>query len=263
MAGLDEVAGLTVLTVDPQAALEGALADRADQLAGLLPQLNLPPASSVVPLPGTGELALFAELGRADADLVVVDAGPGRRRLTALLGAARPPCAGGSTSSAARLRALGAVRTAARRLRRRRGRGPLDALLAAVPLVEQLLGPIRLADPARHRRRLVAQPRTGAAAASGRTALALGPARPAAGRACSRGSCPRGDGDWWARRARRAGDGPRRSSPSSGPVRSACRSCGRGARDVADLAELLPDGDRPRAEPLAPVTERLRRRSGS
>jgi arsenite-transporting ATPase len=86
--GLDRVPGLTVVTVDGQRALEGVWRSRAGDLATVLPQLDLPPASSVVPLPGTGELALLAALGRAEADgdvdLVVVDAGP-LERVVALL----------------------------------------------------------------------------------------------------------------------------------------------------------------------------------
>jgi arsenite-transporting ATPase len=99
----------------------------------------------VVPIPGTGDLALFAELARAEADLVVLDAGPleSMSSLVALPSALRwwldqlmPPG----------MRALGAVRTAAVATGAAK-RGPIDAALAAVPLVEQLLARDRLTGP--------------------------------------------------------------------------------------------------------------------
>jgi arsenite-transporting ATPase len=99
----------------------------------------------VVPIPGTGDLALFAELAGSEADLVVLDAGPleSMSALVALPSALRwwldqlmPPG----------MRALGAVRTAAVATGAAK-RGPIDAALAAVPLVEQLLARDRLTGP--------------------------------------------------------------------------------------------------------------------
>ena len=110
-----------------------------------VPHLTLPPESSVVPLPGTAEIALFAELARADADLVVLDAGPleAMGALVALpaglrwwLDQAMPPG----------MRTLGAVRTAAVAAGAAK-RGPVDVALKLVPVVERLLARNPLAGP--------------------------------------------------------------------------------------------------------------------
>lgn len=128
---------LDVVRVDPQSALEQLWGGASADVSAVLPQLTLPPATSVVPLPGSAELALFAELARAEADLVVVDAGPleSAASLVALPATLRwwldqlmPPG----------MRALGAVRTAAVASGALR-RGPVDAALAAVPVLENLL----------------------------------------------------------------------------------------------------------------------------
>jgi arsenite-transporting ATPase len=143
--GLDDVPGLDVVRVDPQATFERLWGGTAGAVGAVVPHLTLPPESSVVPIPGTAELALFAELGRAEADLVVLDAGPleAMSALVALPSALRwwldqllPPG----------MRALGAVRTAAVTAGVAK-RGPVDAALAAVPVVEGLLARNRLADP--------------------------------------------------------------------------------------------------------------------
>jgi arsenite-transporting ATPase len=88
--GLD---GVEVRVVQAGPALEAAWAGHADALAALVPVLTLPPATSVVPPPGAGQVALLTELGRAAgaADVVVVDAGPLPQalELLALPGAAR------------------------------------------------------------------------------------------------------------------------------------------------------------------------------
>ncbi|MGY1827157.1 ArsA-related P-loop ATPase [Blastococcus sp. SYSU DS0541] len=145
VTGLGDVPGLRTRWVDGRRALEELWGAHAGSLGPLLPHLDLPPASSVVPVPGAGELALLAALGSADADLVVVDAGPLRDglALAGLPGSLRwwldqalPPMA----------RALAAVRTASVAAGAVRP-GPLDALLAALPAVERLLARDRLADP--------------------------------------------------------------------------------------------------------------------
>ncbi|MGY1724111.1 ArsA family ATPase [Blastococcus sp. SYSU DS0533] len=144
LPGLDEVPGLQVRRVDGRRAVEELWGASAEALGALLPHLELPPATSVVPVPGAGELALLAALGSADADLVVVDAGPLADGLTlaALPGSLRwwldqalPPTA----------RALAAVRTASVAA----GvapRGPLDTVLDALPAVERLLARDRLTE---------------------------------------------------------------------------------------------------------------------
>jgi arsenite-transporting ATPase len=172
VAGLAAEPGLTVTTLDPQAAVEELWTGAVDALWAALPQLTLPPATSVVPLPGAADLALFAELARAEADLVVVDAGPveSATTLVGLPAALRwwldqlmPPG----------MRALGAVRTAAVASGVVR-RGPLDAALSAVPAVEALLARDRLADPAGTGVLLVAPPRASSPATLRATATALG-----------------------------------------------------------------------------------------
>jgi arsenite/tail-anchored protein-transporting ATPase len=172
VVGLAAEPGLTVTTVDPQAAVEELWTGTVDALAAALPQLILPPATSVVPLPGAADLALFADLARAEADLVVVDAGPveSATTLVGLPAALRwwldqlmPPG----------MRALGAVRTAAVASGVVR-RGPLDAALSVVPGMEALLARDRLADPAGTGVLLVAPPRASSPATLRATATALG-----------------------------------------------------------------------------------------
>jgi arsenite-transporting ATPase len=164
----------------------------------VLPQLTLPPATSVVPLPGAADLALFAELGRAEADLVVVDAGPVVSATTLIgvpatlrwwLDQLMPPG----------MRTLGAVRTAAVAVGAAR-RGPLDAALSAVPAVEALLARDRLADPAGTGVLLVAPPRTSSGAALRATATVLGLHGLRAGGVLSRVLPLDGDDEWTARR---------------------------------------------------------------
>ena len=253
LEGLDGVAGLTVVTVHPQGALERLWRDQMDDVAAVVPQLTLPPASSVVPLPGTGELALLTELGRAEGDVVVVDAGP-LERVTALLALpatlrwwldqALPP----------RLRALGAVRTAALRAGAVR-RGPLDALLAAVPAVESLLERVPLTDPERTRVRLVTTAQRDAAGAlrAAATTLGLFGQQPAA---VLVRVLPSGEGDWWARRAAEQEAALAAAAEVAEVVR--VPELPGAAAEVADLAGLLPDGELPDPPaPAPPAPERL------
>ncbi|WP_089335358.1 ArsA family ATPase [Blastococcus mobilis] len=197
--GLDAEPGLTVTTVDPQDALENLWTGTADALAAVLPQLTLPPATSVVPMPGTADLGLFAHLGRVEADLVVVDAGPveSATTLVGLSAALRwwldqlmPPG----------MRALGAVRTAAVAAGAAR-RGPVDAALSAVPAVEALLARDRLADPVDTGVVLVAAPRTSAGPALRSVATVLGLHGLRTGAVLSRVLPLGGDDEWTRRRA--------------------------------------------------------------
>jgi arsenite-transporting ATPase len=143
--GMDDVPGLEVVRVEALGSFERLWGGTAGAAGAVVPHLTLPPGSSVVPIPGTADLALFAELSRAEADLVVLDAGPleAMSALVALPSALRwwldqllPPG----------MRALGAVRTAAVATGAAK-RGPVDAALAAVPVVEKLLAGNRLAGP--------------------------------------------------------------------------------------------------------------------
>jgi arsenite-transporting ATPase len=197
--GLAEVPGLEVPVVDPQAAIERVWQGVAGALEGLLPELPLPPVSSVLPLPGTAQLALFAELAESDADLVVVDAGPleAAADLLALPATLRwwldqllPPG----------LRALGAVRTAAVRFGAAQ-RGPVDAALAAVPVVEALLARNRLAVPADTAVFLVARPRPDSGPRLRAFAAVLGLHGLSAAAVLPRTLPADGTGEWWTARA--------------------------------------------------------------
>ena len=162
MPGLDDVAGLTVVRVDPQATVERLWGGAAGAVGAVVPQLTLPPASSVVPLPGHGRAR------------PVRRAGAGRRRPRRASTPARSRRRPRSSALPSTLRwwldqllppgmrALGAVRTAAVAAGAAQ-RGPVDAALAAVPVVEGLLARDRLADPPTAVC-LVAAPRAGVAA---------------------------------------------------------------------------------------------------
>jgi arsenite-transporting ATPase len=199
LTGLDAQGGLEVVVVDPRTSFEQLWSGSAGVLAEALPQLTLPPSGSVVPLPGTAELALMAALSRADADLVVVDAGPIDDALALVglpatlrwwLDQVLPPG----------VRALGAVRTAAVNYGAAK-RGPVDAALALVPAVEALLARDRLALPADTAVSLVALPRPAATEAvrSAATTVALHGLR--VGSVLTRVLPGGGPGQWWVQRA--------------------------------------------------------------
>jgi arsenite-transporting ATPase len=189
MAGLDEVPGLALVAVDPQATIERFWAAHLDALAAVLPQLDLPPATSVAALPGTAELAFLAELGRAEADVLVVDAGSLESALS-LVGL--PSALRGWLDQLlpSRLRALAAFGGAL---------GGAGAALAAVPALERLLDGSPLADPTSVSVVLTALTRRGTAGHLRRAvpAFTLHGMRPAAVLARV---LPEGTGDWWAAR---------------------------------------------------------------
>lgn len=253
---LGGVRGLDVVRVDAQATAERLWGAVSGELAPVLPQLTLPPSTSVVPLPGAADLALFAELASADADLVVVDAGPIEvaTALLAIPAALRwwldqlmPPG----------MRALAAVRTAAVGSGGVR-RGPVDAGLAAVPLLEALLARDRLAEPADTALCLVALP-TSAAADRLRAAvpaLALNGLRPAA--VLTRVPPPEAPGEWaTARRADR--DAALAALAEIAPVREVAERAV-GPTDAGDLSGLL-DGFSP--EPAGSSLPAAERNEGS
>jgi arsenite-transporting ATPase len=195
--GLADVADLDVVRVDPQSTFERLWGGTAGAVGAVVPHLTLPPESSVVPIPGTADLAVFAELARAEADLVVLDAGPleSMYALVALPSALRwwleqlmPPG----------IRALGAVRTAAVATGAAK-RGPIDAALAAVPLIEQLLARDRLTDPTTVC--LVAEPRRTTVPLVRTTVTTLALHGLTAGALLSRVLPLNGDGEWSSRRA--------------------------------------------------------------
>jgi arsenite-transporting ATPase len=195
--GLADEPNLDVAVIDPRAALEQLWSGSAQAVAAALPQLTLPPSGSLVPLPGTAELAVLAALARAEADLVVLDAGPVDAAI-ALVGLPAtlrwwldqllPPG----------VRALGAVRTAAVTYGAAK-KGPVDAALAAVPVIEGLLARDRLADPADTAVHLVAPARPHAAVQTAATTLALHRLR--VGAVLTRVLPDDGGaGEWWTRR---------------------------------------------------------------
>ena len=175
-AGLADVPGLAVASVSPLTAAE-SLWTSAGEALGAVPGLTPPPSTSVVPLPGAAELALLARLARAaaddEADTVVVDAGP-LESGTALVGLPRALRWWLDQALPTRVRVLGAVRTAAVRSGAA-ARGPVDAVLDAVPPLEAALGRLPLDDAAATAVRLVSMSRAGAVPAlcSAVTALAL------------------------------------------------------------------------------------------
>ncbi|MFW3170740.1 ArsA family ATPase [Geodermatophilus sp. CPCC 206100] len=251
-----DVPDLTVALVEPLAGLESLWAAVAGELSAAAPGLGLPPASSVVPLPGSFEPALLARLGRAaagdEADTVVVDAGP-LASGTALVGLPAALRWWLDQALPTRLRMLGAVRTAAVRAGTAK-RGPVDVALAAVPGLEQLIAAVDLGDPATTEVRLVAAPRPDAVPAlrAAVTALALHGQRPTA--VLTR-VLPAGEGEWWTRR-RAEQDAVLAALAELAPVRRVEETATAPA-DADELAALLPGEDGPvPAAPLSRVTER-------
>ncbi|MGY1707542.1 ArsA family ATPase [Geodermatophilus sp. SYSU D00697] len=253
----DAVPGLAVDEVEPLGALEVLWSAVAEQVGDAVPGVTLPPPSSVVPPPGSGELALLARLGRAvrdaEADTVVVDAGPlpSGAALVALPDVLRWWL---DQALPARLRVLGAVRTAAVRSGAVK-RGPVDAALDAVPVLEELVGRLSLTDPATTEVRLVAPPRPGALPVlrSAVTALALHGQRPTA--VLARVLPDGGAGEWWARRGAEQ-DAVLAALAELAPVRRVPEEA-EAPQGPTALAALLAEDDPVPAEPVTPVTERV------
>ncbi len=198
VAGLD--AAVRVDVVDPQRALEDVWGRHADALAGALPVLTVPPASSVVPVPAVPEAALLAVLaGHATSDatdVVVLDAGPlgAATALLALPGALRWWLA---QAAPQRLRVLAGLRAAVVPGRP----GGTAAALAGVRALEELLDRVHLTDPDRTAVHLVLRPEPAAAddlrvAATRLAVLGQRVASVTVGRLL-----PDGPGEWWAGRA--------------------------------------------------------------
>ncbi|MGY1752618.1 ArsA family ATPase [Blastococcus sp. SYSU D01042] len=253
--GLADVPRLELRTVDAGAAVEAFWAGTVAPALASLPHVALPPASSVAPLPGAADLALLAELGRARADLVVVDAGPpaAAAALLALPGTLRwwldrllPPGA----------RALGALRSAAVGSGAAR-RGPVDAALAVLPELDALLAGDRLSDASGTAVCLAALPRAGTAASLREPATALGVHGLRAGAVLARVLPVDLPGEWG--RARRAEqDAELAALAELAPVHRVPETASAPA-DVAAVTALLDGVDLPAGGSalLAPATERL------
>ncbi|RBY88881.1 ion transporter [Blastococcus sp. TBT05-19] len=254
VAGLDDEPHLAVRPVGGPRAVGELWAAHARTLSGLLPHLTLPPATSVVPLPGAGDLAMLAALGSADADLVVVDAGPlaDGLALAALPGTLRwwldqllPPS----------VRALAAVRTAGVSAGTVRP-GPVDAVIGALPALEGLLRGDRLADASGTAVWLTGEARGPAAAALRRatTVLGLHGLDPAA--VVVRALPAGGPEDWWRDRAA-AQEAALRALAELAPVH-AVRETPEGPADAAAALALLDGLDLPSSGgPAAPAPRRV------
>jgi arsenite-transporting ATPase len=246
--GLAAEPHLDVVRVDPQSALEQLWSGASGGVGAVLPQVTLPPGSSVVPLPGTAELALFAAIARAEADLVVVDAGPLETAATLValpatlswwLGQLMPPG----------MRALGAVRTAAVAAGAGR-RGPVDAALAVVPVLDDLLRRDRVSGADVW---LAASPRASSVPALHATAAALALHGLRAAAVLARVLPTEGDGEW-ARRREAEQDAVLAELAELAPV-SRIPEGGLAPADADQLAALLEDVDPPspaRWDPPAP-----------
>ena len=251
--GLADVPGLEVRVVDAGAAVERFWGATVVPAAASVPQVALPPASSVTPLPGAADLALFAELGSVRADLVVVDAGTPEQAVALLalpatlrwwLDRLMPPG----------VRALGALRSAAVGTGAVR-RGPVDAALALVPQLEALLAADRLADVAGTTVHVAAVPRAGTAASLRLlvTALGLHGVRPAA--VLARVLPEDGAGEWW--RARLTEQTAELAALAELAPLHRIPEGATGPADVAGTAALLADLDLAEGGGLpGPATER-------
>ncbi|MCW2582746.1 MAG: hypothetical protein JWQ53_1536, partial [Klenkia sp.] len=188
------VPGLPVTVVDGQRSLGDAWSSHAGELAALVPLLTLPPATSVVAVPGATEVAVLVAHGRfaaaGETDLEVLDVGPLSTALGVLalpdtvrwwLAQAAPP----------RVRVLAQVGTTVARGRP----GALEAALAAVGALEELLHLLPTGSDVH----LVHAPEPGAAGVVRRAATALGLlGHPVASVTLSR-VLPAGTGEWSAR----------------------------------------------------------------
>ncbi len=254
VAGLADVPGLDVRTVDAGSAVERFWTGIVAPAAGSLPQVRLPPASSVAPVPGAADLALLAELGGARADLVVVDAGSPAEAVALLalpatlrwwLDRLLPPGA----------RALGALRAVAVSSGAAR-RGPVDEALALAPRLEALLAADRLTDPAGTVVALAAAPRAGTAAALRTASTALGVHGLRPGVVLARVLPEDGSGEWW--RARLAEQTAELTALAELAPLHRVPEAATAPADVAALTDLLEDVVLPdRGDLPGPVTGRL------
>ena len=241
--------GVAVRVVAPVPALGSAWAGHADALAALVPALTLPPASSVVPVPGVAEVALLAALGELTGSTdVVVDAGPLEQAVDLL---ALPHAARWWTAQLAppRLRVLASVRGLARARP-----GAVEAAVAAVEALESAVRRLP-ADPEVH---LVLPPDPRALPALRRAGAGLGVLGHALASVTLARVLPPAAGEWARSRTAQQDD-----------VRTALRTAGVDAPEVAEAPRSPADAAALRAlgaaVPTAAATaaEPVPRRAGS
>jgi arsenite-transporting ATPase len=250
--GLADAVRVDVVAAQP--AVEELWARHAEQLSAAVPVLTVPPATSVVPVPGVHEFGLLAALaGHARAgevDAVVLDAGrlATATALLALPGALRWWLA---QVAPTRLRVLATLRAAATPGRP----GVTAGLLAGVAGVEELLGATALADPATTAVHLVVRPDPDAADQVAETATALGVLGQRIASVTVSRVLPAGTGEWWAQRATVQTDALRRVRDLAVPVREVAESALAPA-SVADLEALDAAVPEVVAEPTVPAAPR-------
>lgn len=197
------VAGLAgsvdVDVVAGQPAFERLWARHVDGLAAALPVISLPPASSVVAVPGAPQVALLAALAghlqSGRTDVVVLDAGPvaAATALLALPGALRWWLA---QAAPPRLRMLAMLRSAVVPGRP----GGVAGLLDGVTALMELAGQVPLTDPVRTVVHLVLRAESAAADELRTAATALGVLGQRVASVTVDRLLPTGPGEWAARR---------------------------------------------------------------
>jgi arsenite/tail-anchored protein-transporting ATPase len=251
-ADLAEAVRTDVVTAQP--ALEELWARHATGLAAAVPVLPVPPATSVVAVPGVAEFALLTALaGHArsgNVDVVVLDAGPtaAATALLALPGALRwwlrraaPP----------QLRVLAALRAAATPGRP----GTAAGVLATVAGVEEMLDAVPLADPASTVVHLVVRPDEDASGQFEQAATALGVLGQRIAAVTVSRVLPATAGEWGARRAAVQDDALRRVRALGVPVREVAETAV-APSTVADLQALDAAVPEVPAQPSPPPTPR-------
>jgi arsenite/tail-anchored protein-transporting ATPase len=251
---VDLADAVRVDVVGAQPALEQLWARHAAALAGAVPMVTVPPATSVVPVPGVVEFALLAALaGHArsgDVDVVVLDAGPApaATALLALPGALRWWL---GQAAPTRLRVLATLRAAATPGRP----GVAAGLLAGASGVEELLDAVPLTDPAATAVHLVVPLTAGAAETVQDTATVLGVLGQRVASVTVSRVLPAGSGEWWAQRAAVQAAELRRVRQLTGPVREVAEQAVPPA-SVADLERLDAAVPEVVVQPRAPAAPR-------
>lgn len=250
VGGLDDVDGLRVVPVRAQRALERLWAQHVGPLAEAVPLLSLPPASAVPALPGMGELALLAEIAAADADVVVVDAGP-VESATGLLGLPASLRWWLGHLLPQRLRVLGALRAAT--LEAESAQSAAQRALTGLASLEAALEGVALADPSVTSVVLTSRARAAAVPVlrSAVAALGLHGQRPAA---VAVRVVAEGPGDWWAARVVEQ-EAALRELGALGPLRRV-QELAVAPLDADEVLALAPEPPDPGEPGAAPAPEK-------